>query len=391
MPKNVKALELSEEQVLFFRAVRCQLAGRGAPDSAAAARAILGAQAQVQAPGLLALSQRTAGRPTAAALERALLHEGRGLARTWGQRDTLHIYDAATDWAAVLAARARWAPAGRGNVFPAEAAVDAALQVAREAGQPISRRDVMHLVPPDYMVYMATRVGEGEAAVRAGAGRLIWRLCHRGDLCMAGKQGSEQLYATRTHWHPDLDWSMPDPEDAAVDLARRYLASYGPATAADLGHFFGARVSEARAWLERIQRDEGLLQVSCGQRKGLVALTRDRRDLTAQPPADLKAWPVRLLPTWDCLLMGHADKSWTVPNPDELKQVWRKAAMVAPVVLARGRVVATWTHKKRRGALEVSVTPLSGWRKSLHAAGVRREAAVVAAHLELKGAEVIVL
>jgi len=324
-------------------------------------------------------------------MERALLHQGRGLVRTWGQRDTLHIYDAAADWAGVLAARDRWAPAGRGNVFPAEAAVDATLQVAREADRPISRKDVMHLVPPDYVAYMTTRVGEGEAAVRAGAGRLLWRLCHRGDLCVAGKKGSEQLYATRADWHPDLAWSMPAAEDAAVALARRYLASYGPATAVDMGHFFGARVTEARAWLERLQESEDLLPVQCGQRKGLVALARDRRALTAAPPASVKAWQVRLLPPWDCLLMGHADKSWTVPNPDELKLVWRKAAMVAAVVLARGRVVATWAQKKRRGALEVSVTPLSGWRKTKHAAGVRREARAVAAHLALKGAEVVVL
>lgn len=393
MPKCQDELELTEQQVLYFRATSCHLTGDGASDPAAAARAILGAQAQVQAPGLLALSQRTAGRPTAAALEENLLHGGRDLVRTWGQRDTLHIYDAATDWALVLAARGRWAPAGRGNTFPAEQAVDATLKIARAAGRPITRRDVMHLVPAEYMEYMATRVGEGEAAVRAGAGRLLWRLCRRGDLCVAGKMGSEQTYATREAWHPGLDWTTPapPPRDAALELARRYLGSYGPATAQDMAHFFGARVTEARTWLERLQQADGLVQVCCGQRKGLVALSSHREALQVEPPTGLKGWPVRLLPTWDCLLMGHADKSWTVPDEGERKAVWRKAAMVAAVLLARGRVVATWTQKKRRGDLEVTVTPLGAWRKSKHAAGARREARAVAAHLGLGGAELVVL
>lgn len=54
--------------------------------------------------------------------------------------------------------------------------------------------------------------------------------------------------------------------------------------------------------------------------------------------------------------MGHADKSWTVPDPARRTLVWRRAAFVAAVVLARGRVVATWSHRVRRGRLVVEVT-----------------------------------
>jgi len=44
MPKQHTPVELSEEQVLFFRASRGHLVGPGAPDAVTAARAILGAQ-----------------------------------------------------------------------------------------------------------------------------------------------------------------------------------------------------------------------------------------------------------------------------------------------------------------------------------------------------------
>ena len=63
---------------------------------------------------------------------------------------------------------------------------------------------------------------------------------------------------------------------------------------------------------------------------------------------------------------------------------------MAAVVLARGRIVAIWTHEQRRGRLEVEVSPLSGWSKSKHAAGVRREARAVADHLELDACEVTI-
>jgi len=62
----------------------------------------------------------------------------------------------------------------------------------------------------------------------------------------------------------------------------------------------------------------------------------------------------------------------------------------AAVAIARGRVVATWTHKQQRGRLVVEVQPLSRWQTSKHAAQVRREAQAVAAHLDLDAADITI-
>ena len=64
-------VEISEEQALAFRARRHHLWGPGAAGPAAAARAVVGIQAQQLPPALWALSMRTAGRPTAAGLATA--------------------------------------------------------------------------------------------------------------------------------------------------------------------------------------------------------------------------------------------------------------------------------------------------------------------------------
>ena len=45
-------LKLTEDQVRFFRARRGHLAGKGADDAPAAARAVVGIQAQVEASGI---------------------------------------------------------------------------------------------------------------------------------------------------------------------------------------------------------------------------------------------------------------------------------------------------------------------------------------------------
>ncbi len=143
---------------------------------------------------------------------------------------------------------------------------------------------------------------------------------------------------------------------------------------------------EADGWLASLA--PGLISVSCGGRKGLAALADDARDLRADPPAG-KDWPLRLLPLWDGLLMGHKDKTWTVPDAAERPAVWRRGAHVSAAVLHRGRIVAVWTQAKRRGELRVEIAPLGGWRKAM-LPGARREARAVAAHLGLKGAEVAI-
>ncbi len=386
------SLTVTEEQVLYFRARRGHLAGPGADDAAAAARAILGAQSQQLGPSLVALSQRLRGGPTAARLQNELLEPPRKLVRTWGQRDTIHVYDAASDWAHVVAARRLWSPPGRRGVDPSKALLEKAGELLREKGV-VTRSDLMPLLPRAFVRQAEVRTGwTGDAAARFAAGRVLWKLTHTGDACLAGKFGAEQGYACRRAWFPDLAWPdpLPSPEQACEALARRYLEVNGPASASDLAHFFGARISAARSWIKRLERKSELVRVSCEGRRDLALLIEDVEDLTVTPPRGKSAWPVRMLPQWDTKLMGHADKSWTVPDESERKLVWRASAVVAAAVLARGRVVATWTQARKARRLEITVQPLRLWRSG-YAKEVAREAEGIAAHLELGDVSVDIL
>ena len=380
-------MELTEDQVLFFRARRGHLAGPGAPNAVAAARAIIGAQSQQLAPSLLALSMRTKGRPTATKLKEQLLKSPALLVRTWGQRDTLHVYDPKDAWARVVAARQQWRPGARGGPLPSEATLDKALEVMEARSEPVTRTDLLGIAPKSFVAAIQERAARANMdAARLVAARLVWRLAQRGDACVADKVGTEQSYVTRKAWFPKLAWQPKKPLDAAAELTRNYLAVYGPATATDVGHFFGGRVSDAKAWLAKIGKH--LTLVSCGGRKGLVALSDDISDLKVKPPTAAAGWPVRLLPLWESMLMGHADKSWTVPDEAEQPLVWRKAGVVAAVVLARGRIVATWVQHRRSKRLAVEVEPLGRWRSREHRSAVEGEAQAVAAHLGLDGADV---
>ena len=382
---SVKVSEVTEDQVRYFRARRGHLVGDGAASVAVAAKSILGAQSQQVPPSLFALSQRTAGRPTAEDVRRAIYGESRTLVRAWGQRDTIHLYGAKAHWNLVAAADMLWSPGGRGGPMPTDAIIRKGITAINKLGQ-ATRADFLGIPTAAYVKAVGDRAKLAQTeAKRFAAGRVLWRLVHGGHACIAEKVKTEQAYASRDRWFPELAWPETDPTDAAIELMRDYLAVYGPATPHDIAHFFGAKVTLVRQWIDAIESE--LTTLRCEHRENLLLLSKDLSVLRQKPPS-VAAWPVRFLPLWESMLMGHADKSWTVPNENERKEVWRKAAMVSAVVIDRGVVVARWTHKATKKTVKVQIEPLSRWRKTKHIKGTKLEAQTLAAHLEVPNLEV---
>lgn len=370
---------LDAASVRYQRSLRAHLAGPGAERLPVAAGAVLGIQAQQEKPARHGVSLRVKDAPPSTAVERAIQTD-RSLVRVWGQRDTLHLY-APEDWPLVIAAMPTWPKSGRKGAMPSDADCAAVLEALVSAGQPLRQAALFDAIPRRFVEQAAAHPAGAKKPERFAANRIVWSLARRGALSIHGKQGSENLYVAREVAFPDLDFDVPEPDAAAATLARRYLETFGPATPADLAHFFGARVKDAKRWLARF--DEELLEVECEGRKGLLLLASELDAYrAAAPKPNSAAWPLRMLPLWDAQLMTHADKSWALVSPEESKAVWKKAAMLAPTIWSGGKIVGTWAQQTKRAVLRVTVTPLSGWRTPFEAKA-KREAMRLAAHLEV--------
>lgn len=374
-------MKITESQALAFRARRHFLVGRGAASPEEAARAVVGIQAQMVAPALWSLAMRCADPPSAAELNQALA-ESTSLVRTWGQRDTVHLYDAAAHWRAAIAGLVDLPNMGRATHPIPDQVLDATAERMRELGRPATRSALFDLVPPDLKAFMAERTAGMGSADRAAAGRLIWALSKQGRVCAGALIGQEQSYQLRGHRYPDLPWPDLAEADAGRILLRGYLAANAPATVQDAAHFLGLRVPAVRELVASIENE--LVVVECGGREGLVALADDADELQLPVPS---RWRPRLLAKFDTLLMGHADKSWTVPDDAERPKIWAKAAHVNPTVLHRGRLVATWKHTRRARKVLIEITPLSGWKPGLEVK-LQRDAETFARHLGVPDGEV---
>jgi hypothetical protein len=150
-------------------------------------------------------------------------------------------------------------------------------------------------------------------------------------------------------------WTVPprevDPREARLELARRYLHVFGPATAAGFAHWAGIRPRTAgRAVFEAL--DESLTPVRTPIGDAWI-LTTDEPTFRG-PGAPAAA--ARLLPSGDAyFLLQGADRELLVPDPDRRRELWTSRVWPG-AVLVYGEIVGTW----RRSQIEVTIRT---WRR----------------------------
>ena len=140
----------------------------------------------------------------------------------------------------------------------------------------------------------------------------------------------------------------PVPEDGTPEqLVLRYLAAFGPASAAD-----------AQTWSGL----QGLAPVFEALRPQLLVFKGEsgRRELfdlpgAPRPGEDVPA-PARLLPEFDNLVLAHADRTRLLDDAHRGALV-TKNLRVRAAFLWDGMVAGTWEVQRRRGAVTLVMTP----------------------------------
>ncbi|MEV7186723.1 winged helix DNA-binding domain-containing protein [Kitasatospora sp. NPDC093102] len=136
-----------------------------------------------------------------------------------------------------------------------------------------------------------------------------------------------------------------DPSPSPDDLVLRYLAAFGPASAADLRKWCG--LAGLAPVLRRLA--PRLLALRDEQGRQLYDLPEAPR-----PDADTPA-PVRLVAPFDNLLLSHADRTRVLPE-EHRGRVMTQNGIVHGTLLVDGLVAGTW---RLTGEREVAVVPFA--------------------------------
>ena len=320
--------------------------GARADDPAEAAAGVVALHATDPASVFLAAMARMR-EPAVAAVERAL-YEDRSLVRMLGMRRTMFV--APRDLAPVI----------QSSSTRAIAAVERRRLVARlEAGGLGGDDAAAWLADVEESTLRALRA-RGEAAaselssdeprlrasVLMAAGKpyearqnvstwVLSLLAADGRIVRGRPRGS--WVSSQYRWAPLDDWlpgARPDPprEAAQAELARRWLARFGPGTLADVRWWTGWTAAHARAALAAV----GAVEVDLGGSTGLVLAD----DLDPVPAPD--PWAA-LLPALDPTPMGWTERGWFLgPHAPAL---FDRSGNVGPTVWRDGRIVGGWGQR----------------------------------------------
>lgn len=144
--------------------------------------------------------------------------------------------------------------------------------------------------------------------------------------------------STRYRWAPMTSW-LPDglpvlkPDEARAELARRWLAAFGPGTVADLKWWTGWTLRKTRKAVAELDTVE--VELDHGD-TGIVLAGDDA------PVRSPKPWAA-LLPSLDPTTMGWAERAWYLgPHKSAL---FDRAGNAGPSVWWDGRIVGGWTQR----------------------------------------------
>jgi hypothetical protein len=179
-------------------------------------------------------------------------------------------------------------------------------------------------------------VGTRFEATQSAGSRILPQLAMEGRLVRGRPRGTwvngQYRWVPLAHWlGGEID--ELDPAVAQAELARRWLAAFGPATETDLRWWTGWTAREARAALTAVPH----AIVDLDGAEGLVLAD----DLDAVERAAPSA---ALLPTLDPTTMGWKERGWYL-GPHE-RVLFDTNGNAGPTVWWDGRVVGGWSQRR---------------------------------------------
>ncbi|MEU4540932.1 winged helix DNA-binding domain-containing protein [Streptosporangium sp. NPDC023825] len=339
---------LTWDQVHARRLARHHLVKPVSGDPREPVRDVCGVQAQVAAAAELAIGSRV--KDATRERVRAELYDGKRLVKTYSLRGTLHVH--AADELALWMAAMRWKPYWRAKggwhayhgltAKQGEAFVDA----VREAldGECLTREELAGEV--------SGRVGAwARDRLASNWGELLRPVAYLGVLCFGPVRGAKVTYVRPDRWAglKTEVGDQPDPEESAMEIVRRYLRAYGPATHQDLARWFALRPPEAREALQALGDEVARVEVE-GREAYVLA-------------ADDGHWPsgpgcLRLLPQYEAYVLGSGPKEVVVPK-DTAARVFEhgrgryEGAVAHQIMLVDGVVSGMWERREKGGKVEI--------------------------------------
>ncbi len=173
---------------------------------------------------------------------------------------------------------------------------------------------------------------------------LLRKLCDIGVLARTtskGWKGNQFNYALVKHWLEGAELTTENPDQARVEVVRRYLRAYGPARFEDVVWWTGLGANEVRHILDLLGREVVRFLVD-GLGEGLITM-REMAETTRKGGLHV---PERILflPLWDAYPLGWRDRTRIV-EPRFSPWVYDPQGNTSSIICEEGRAIGLWQFR----------------------------------------------
>jgi hypothetical protein len=188
----------------------------------------------------------------------------------------------------------------------------------------------------------------------SGWGGILKETAYDGLTVHAEPCERESCFSNLRWWLPRIKLDSISEEEAQKRLFIKYLRGYGPATQQDFSLWSGSMAGDAKRAIENAS--SMIEQIEVEGAKGKFWLLKD--DMKVLDSTDLaEPAPVRLLPKFDSILLGHRDRSRIIKEQHKRLVFKPKVGDIAATVVIDGQIAGTWRHTRKRRTLAVAIRP----------------------------------
>lgn len=202
------------------------------------------------------------------------------------------------------------------------------------------------------------------AMVLGSWGTMLKPAAFQGHMIFGPSSGQNVTFISPRHWLGDFPTFGRD--EAFLEIVRRYLTAYGPATSNDFAAWWGSSRAHARKLFRALGGE--LIPVSVDGWDAW-ALAADADALQVTQPSQT----VRLLPGFDPYTLGLRRVTQAALPVAYKGRVFRPQGWISALVLVGGRVVGVWKHEAKKAQITITVSPFEPISQHVRA-GIEQEA-----------------
>lgn len=301
----------------------------------------VGMQSQILSQSLLSIQCRV--KNEVSRCFKSLLEEKRNIFRTWSLRGTMHLMrteDAALIWSALSKEWfTRWGTYLNQHVTEYQKQFISEAVLCSLSNSPKTREQLKNELKNSLNVEHSTI-----DYLLSPWGGILKDLSYKRLVIQGELINNEVVFHLTNSWfhnQPDV-FEVYDQEEALGIILLRYFNAYGPAKIEDFAYWSGITVNKAKKIVNHVSSELICIgDLYDNKNIGLVENTL---------PEEI----VNLLPKFDSFLLGHKEKFYL--DQAHYKKVFSGAGNINAPVILNGRVIGTWSMKRKKISLNMFET-----------------------------------